>query len=638
MNKLKKTIDNILECFEKEYTLSFLEDLIMGSVIIHILKNHSVDHDIFLEYDEEYIKTITESEVFNILSKEVSSEIWEQDYIIPVVYECTMKKKNEKERYSIYYTPDWLVRYVVDRAIRDVINKSDNIDGIKILEPACGCGGFLLYIFDLLYNWYKEKTELDDETIVKIIIEEEIFGVDIDKNALKYCKYALLFKCIKILGHNIDLKFNLFDYDFLRESHLDQMKFNFILGNPPYLENRRINKYLDKVYLKKNFLTAKGRFDIYSLFIEKSITMLIDEGMIGFVLPASILSNNNFTLIRRIILDATSIFEITNLGESIFYEVDMNMAIIILKKIKYKNTMKKILCKNISDSIYKKNDIFNKGFKGIPQKYYRNMLNYVFDIDSSETIFKLRQRIFQDGYIKMNDVCEVVAGIATGNIRGKLLTYSGEFDKVKKILEGKNISAYHLNWTGLYLIDDKGMIDKSKGEYATFMRKEFILEEKILIRQTADRIICAYDDEGYYLLNTLYSLIVRENYREHIDILYILALLNSKLYSFLYRTLIREKGKVFPQLKIFHIQSSPIKIISQSEQHSYIDYVKQVIFKKKKLQTNKNLTIEKKEKIEAEIRVLLDKIDNLVYALFELTDFEIKEVEKEMGDNIIDIN
>ncbi|RKD32440.1 TaqI-like C-terminal specificity domain-containing protein [Thermohalobacter berrensis] len=273
------------------------------------------------------------------------------------------------------------------------------------------------------------------------------------------------------------------------------------------------------------------------------------------------------------------------------------------------------------------------------QKYYYNNLNYVFDIDSSETTFKLRERLFNNKYKsnkykRLDDVCEVVAGIATGNVRKKLLTFDKNVKNSKKVLRGKDVKKYYHSWSGLYVIDDKSIIDRQKGEYATFMRRKFIYNEKLLIRQTADRFICSYDNEEYYLLNTLYSLIIRENYKKDVHLKYILALLNSKFYNFLYRSIAREEGKIFPQIKIFHIQNSPIVIPSKKTQKQFVKMVNEIIDKKNKIHKTFSDKIRYRQQIDVER--LYNSIDKLVYDLFNLLPKEIKEIEREMGKSPID--
>lgn len=628
MKKLIKILEKILDFYNGNIDEDLLENMILNSLILIILEELNAAK-LFLKESE--VQIIKNYDVYDILKINLTKKIIKSDYVLPIAYEYIISRKEKKEKYGIYYTPEWLVKYMVDRAITQYIKQRDNVDNLKILEPACGSGMFLLYIFDVFYEWYVKKSNLSSLEIVKRIIENILYGIDIDEKGIYLCKISLLIKVYKLIGEKVDIKFNLFNVDFLKNNnYIDNYKFDCVIGNPPYLENRRINKYYNKDYLKNNYLTAVGRFDIYSLFIEKAIRMLCDDGELAFVTPGNILSNNNFTPIRGIILDKTEIKEIVNLGNNIFDKVDMNMAIIFIKKSQKNKKRVKILCKNLKDSNNIKKDIFKNDYKIIDQAYYYNNLNYVFDIESSKKTFELRQRIYKTNFYKINDLCEIVAGIATGNIRNKLLTYDGNKEGARKVLTGKDVKLYYYNWSGLYVITDKSIINKDMGEYATFMREEFVFNPKILIRQTADRFICAYDEQKYYILNTLYSLIVRKEYRKDVFTKFILALLNSKLYSFLYRSLIMEEGKLFPQLKIFHIQQSPFKLISLSKQEEYVLLIDKIISLKKELFENTHKEYDRYIR-QIEIEDLVHKLDRLVYNLFNLSNSEIDEIERKMG-------
>lgn len=631
MSLLITTIDTIYESYCGEESISYIEDITIDAIIVLAFENLEVTPLRVLDIVEDRLTEVLNSDAYHILKDNASSIDFVNIEVIQTVYEYMIQKEDsKKEKYGIYYTPEWLANYTS----YNIFNKTDisqqSLCDFKILEPSCGCGIFISHVFDIMFEYYVANTEFSSCEIAKNIIQNNIYGMDIDEKALRICKYVLMIKAYKQTKVINDYSFNLYNMDYLKCDDIYTKNFDIILGNPPFLENRKINKYYNKVYLKEKYITAKGRFDIYSLFIEKSLDILKANGYLSFILPGNLLSNNNFASIRKLILDKACILEIINLGEGIFNNVGMNMLIISLLK-QTDNINNTIRCKNITKSMDKINDISIEKYRYIPQKYYVSTLMNVFDIDSSDLTFKLRERLFGEKYIKINDVSETIAGIATGNIRNKLITCSPDSKNAKKIIEGKNVFNYYHTWGGLYFIDDKSIIDSSKGEYATFMRNEFINTEKILIRQTADRFICSYDDQGYYLLNTLYSLKIRDKNKRDVDIKYVLALLNSKLYSFLYRTLIREEGKLFPQLKIFHIQYSPIIIISSEIQMIIRKMVDTIMLNSKALSQVDSMHTPSACKMQIEIEQTRNSIDKVVYNIFNLSVDEIKEVEKEMG-------
>ncbi len=628
MKPLLATIDSIYNLYSSK-SYSKIEDDIIYSSILLTMKEHGIKQEHIRELKMDKLLKVSQCKAYSLLECNELKEFWQNGTTLLRIYEyISGRKDDKKEQFGIFYTPEWIVKYMVNNSMQEFLLNHD-FETIKILEPACGCGAFLLCLFDILFDLYSEKTKYSSVHICKYIIENNLYGIDVDSKAIEICKYLLMLKVFKRTGKLILFNFNLWIEDFLKTTSIERNFFDLIIGNPPYLENRRLNKYCDKEYLKENFITAVGRFDIYSLFVENSVLFLKEGGILHFILPGNLLSNNNFSQTRKYILDNSMITSIINLGEGIFEDVGMNLIIISMCKSTVEiNDL--ILCKNISNSENKKRDIELVPYNKIPQRFYRNTLLNVFDIDSSNDTFKLREKIYNNSSLKVKDVADVVAGIATGNIRKKLLTRNNGKLYVKKVLEGKNIQRFYHEWSGLYFIDDKNLIDKQNGEYATFMRNDMIHGEKLIIRQTADKFICSYDNEGYYILNTLYSLIIRDGYENLLDIKYLLALLNSKLFHFLYSTLIREKGKLFPQIKIFHIQHSPIRIPNESIQQEMRKVVDEIIFLNKKINDNNRLDKTNMPEYKKRKETLSGLLDDMIFGVFELTAREIEVINNEI--------
>ncbi|MFA5522915.1 MAG: N-6 DNA methylase [Tissierellales bacterium] len=627
---MKPLIDKIEKIFALYSTRQYgiIEEGIIYSAILLTFKGNGIQSEHINSLWTKKLLKVEGCRIYSMLDDIEFKRLWENHMVLSKVYEYLVGKRHDKkEKYGVYYTPEWIVEHMVNKLVNESLNQCKEIENFKILEPACGCGVFLLYLFDALYKHYLEKTNYKSADVCRYIIQNNLHGIDIDPRAIEICMNLLIIKVFIITGQIIDLKFNLHNNDFLSESYSNKCSYDLIIGNPPYLENRGLNKYFDKDYLKEIFITAVGRFDIYGLFIERALLSLNIHGHLYFIVPGNLLTNNNFAPIRKFILKNSSILNITNLGEGIFEDVGMNMIIISLQKVTGKAD-NYIICKNISSSEDKRRDINNKEHKKVPQRFYENTLLNVFDIDSTEETFKLREKIYKSCDMKVFDVAEVVAGIATGNIRKKLLTKDENIPNAKKVLLGKNVHKFYHKWSGLYFIDDKSIIDKSKGEYATFMREDMIYKEKLIIRQTSDKFICSYDNDRFYILNTLYSLVIRNEYENIIDIKYILALLNSKLFHFLYSTLIREEGKLFPQLKIFHIQYSPLIIPNKIFQQNVGEIVEKIMFLNIKINAMSDDNTKKIIKHKKERDYLNHLLDEKIFQIFCLNSKDVETINK----------
>ena len=152
----------------------------------------------------------------------------------------------------------------------------------------------------------------------------------------------------------------------------------------------------------------------------------------------------------------------------------------------------------------------------------------------------------------------------------------------------------------------------------------FKTKEKIIIRQTSDKIIGTYDDESFF---TLASTFIIKQFNEQIDYKALLGILNSKLFYYLYVNLNNEQGRVLPQIKKKHIFNLPI-IIGYSEIHKQLSSLVNGI-----LDLNKKLSAEKNPNsitmLNRQINAVDKQIDSLVYKLYNLNDEEVKIIEGE---------
>jgi hypothetical protein len=166
-------------------------------------------------------------------------------------------------------------------------------------------------------------------------------------------------------------------------------------------------------------------------------------------------------------------------------------------------------------------------------------------------------------------------GIHSGNIRHKLFTQEAEIN-AKRMLKGSDISRFCLHWGGWYVRYDPALIDRSQGDYASLRDERLFIEPKILTRQTGDRIIAAWDDQGFYADNTLHSTQMRPECA--LSPWYVLALLNSRLLSNIYQILTGERGRALAQVKLVFLRRLPIRSIRFTTSEQQRDQiVKQIL-------------------------------------------------------------
>ena len=278
--------------------------------------------------------------------------------------------------------------FIKDKSLEE--NFEIKIRKIRILDPSCGTGRFLIAIAKVLFDFYKlfeiEKTDYD---IKKNIIQNHIIGIEIDKMSCLISKLRLL-KCLyednlRILNesifdnpfpleieriiNNINLNLQVFNLDYLLDYETEDI--DIIIGNPPYVENKKILEKDFKKNLKQKFESAYKLFDLCVVFIEKSLNLLKNRiGCLSFITTNKFLSADYGVKIREFLLQNTEIREIINISSlPVFKNTAAYPIILFLKKEKNSDNLisikkcdsikdiKKNLCKDIvkypQKSIYK---------------------------------------------------------------------------------------------------------------------------------------------------------------------------------------------------------------------------------------------------------------------------------------------
>jgi len=158
-------------------------------------------------------------------------------------------------------------------------------------------------------------------------------------------------------------------------------------------------------------------------------------------------------------------------------------------------------------------------------------------------------------------------------------------------------------------------------ESVSFSREAFAIKEKILWRQTASELRATLDREGRWFRNTIQCCWLKHDYKTRIDIRYALAIINSKYINFLYNLIVKEAGRVYPQVKITHVKKLPFRVIDRNLQQPYIELVDRIISL-----TNEYEYLSSQAK-QAKIKEYERQIDEMVYQLYGLTPEEIAVVE-----------
>ncbi|MCX7903088.1 MAG: N-6 DNA methylase [Caloramator sp.] len=471
-----------------------------------------------------------------------------------------LKNKEEKKKIGSVYTPFEVIKFMVDSTLGfEEYKKNPNL---KILDPSCGGGFFLVYIYEKLLG-YAEKLNIKNPK--EHVVNNNIYGMDLDDAALKITILEL-YKRSGIISKNIVYGDFLFDV---------KDDFHVIIGNPPYMGHKVLLKdYRER--LKENFgdvFYDKG--DLSYCFIKKSIESLKDGGKLIFFISRYLLEAQNASGIRNFILNNSSIEKIIDFyGVRVFKNAGIDNIIIYLIKGEKTNI---------------------EYFKFLP--YYNKHINEIFeDIEKKRSLYTKRVEILKDelsndGWIFLNsleksiikkikgvNLCEIAEcfqGIITGCDDAFVLTWDEakeleiEEELLKPWIKGSNIEKFNVIKPDKCLIYSNLIDDEKKFRNALKHVEKY--KERLLKRRECQRgvrrwyelqwgrsidlfedkkIIFPYKadsnkftiDTGSYFSADVYGLKILGLYKSLYTYEFLVGILNSSLYKFYIKTHLKKLG------------------------------------------------------------------------------------------------
>lgn len=285
----------------------------------------------------------------------------------------SLEKKPDHIDRDVVTTPTYIIRDILRQTVIEYcVGKTDQqIFESKFADIACGSGAFLLETYqllnDILIDFYlvnsPEKLIQTAVSTYKLpfetkrnILENCLFGVDKDFNAVEACKFGLLLKLLEDenntsiptpalpdLAGVIHFGNSLLDSsEVSRENRSEinpfdfgEVRFNVVVGNPPYMATEDIKEFtpLELPLYKAKFTTAYKQFDKYFLFIERAYHLLTDEGYLGYIIPSKFTKVGSAQMLRKLLKDTTSINKLISFGShQVFQDKTTYTCLLTLKK------------------------------------------------------------------------------------------------------------------------------------------------------------------------------------------------------------------------------------------------------------------------------------------------------------------
>ncbi len=292
--------------------------------------------------------------------------------------EKTSGVKGRRKRDGIVYTPDYIAKFIVEKTlgthveelfratmakfgkVKDdyfTFKKGDEIRAwyayrlalktLRIVDPACGSGVFLVTAFDYLkaeYDRVNKKISgilgfgdiVDVEDVDREILSQNLYGVDVNAESVEISKLSLWLKTAKkgkeldSLDHNIrvgdslieDSSFAYLKHGFSWNSAFPEVfaagGFDVVLGNPPYVRMELIKPM--KPYLEKRFEVVSDRADLYCYFFERGLRLLKQGGRLGYISSSTFFKTGSGAPLRRYLLNNASIDTVTDFGDLQIFE------------------------------------------------------------------------------------------------------------------------------------------------------------------------------------------------------------------------------------------------------------------------------------------------------------------------------
>jgi type I restriction-modification system DNA methylase subunit len=411
-------------------------------------------------------------------------------------------------------------------------------------------------------------------------------------------------------------KRNVASDDLISQDHPDGEQstgFEIVVANPPY---GIIFDLHGKEYLEARFPTFKRNNDKYVAFTQLGLELLQKGGALAYIMPNTFLLGPYFNKLKSYILENASVLQIVDFGTNqVFADPNVFTALLFLQKGAGAEA-----CSNVVTQFARINDItvFPADVSLAPIR--QEQLAELRWMPGDDLLIRLKKSGLTIGDVALvkdvglNYWTEGRGKKRGGSIADRVLYEGPRKNKADQpYLKGRDIDKYRHDFANRWLRHDWQLLLNSND---TFRFSEDILrQEKILYRQTADRIVATMDTSGILVDKTIHVIVLKAEWHKKVLLPFLLGVIDSELFSYLYRAAASEEGRTFAQVKTFRIRELPLIIPELAEQNAIVDLVERAISAKRK-------------KLNTDTSALEAKINERVARLYGLTRDEQKLIAK----------
>lgn len=595
-NDLLRSLNKAFRKIDKDYDSGLFEK----GICDFLGEKIDADDNTFVEIIDELYRTKGKKIRYNFadIPADIFGSIYEE-YLDHIQKGDEVNKKTGKRKsQGIYYTPRYIVDYIVENTIGEILkNKTESeINNLKILDPACGSGSFLNRAYQKLIDYWQnrklkrvsakcDKLKKFSETYNKkhgnplssaekmIILRNNIFGVDLDLEAVELARLNLLLKMVSERIKLPNLINNIQDGNSLISGSEKELKkyfgkkwrdkkpfnwrekfseifaqggFDVVIGNPPYIKEFVSKDAFEGLKVSPYY---QGKMDIWTMFACISIDLLKEGGILSFIAPNNWISNAGASIFRNKILTGGELKTFIDFGDyKVFKDAGIQTMILIFEKKKprekYTVDYLKISDKNISENKLI-SDIFGEKIKiNIePKKLIDKNLTFaepgyelILEKIRSKKNFELMDEEISNGIHHHHD--------SVNKERQKILGDNFSVGDGIFVLSDSEKQKMQLNKKELDIIKPSYTTEQLGRWYGNQHNKEWVI----------------YTDSSFKDLNKIYSYL---NIKKHLDKFKAVITSDNKPYG-LHRA---KKEKFFKGEKIIALRKSPSRPI-----FTYVDF------------------------------------------------------------------
>lgn len=552
------------------------------------------------------------------------------------------KKKSKRKKDGVFYTPEYITRYIVEntlgklcsdkkgslgltqieepinpkkltKAEQDTLKKlyeyRDFLLNLKILDPACGSGAFLNQALEFLIREHQnldETRRLYENEMLSLydieanILEHNLYGVDINEDAVEIARLSLWLRTAqkgrtltnlsdKIkCGNSLIADKSVAENAFVWEDEFPDVfahgGFDVVIGNPPY--GAQLSEE-HKKYFYERFKTVEYQINTYTLFMEMLSFLTVPKGKVGYIIPATWLTQNYFKNLRHhliehftfdnLILFRYEVFENTTIGETSTFLAEhlmphgeQSISFGVANEV---NKFDSLTFASVKHSDWTQN--YDKGF------------NLAFDTNQTAIILQI-----EEGTVRLDEIAEVTVGIkpyqtnkgtpkqTSEDVKNRIFDSTYKIDEsYKQYLVGSDFRKF--------IVTPESTRWIKYGKHLAEPRESLnFFQQKIVVRQTSDIIICSVDYDGFLDFNNVHNIVLKS--QKFISYEALSVILNSSLMDIYYTYLVPEKGRVFAEVKGVNLRKLPIRIPTEEQNEILTNFYHKMAGLKKSLSSLQN--------------------------------------------------